>query len=509
MTQAVELLKQGRKKELWQMCCGFIDLSIDQFMSIQKRLLSEQIEMLRGSELGRKIMGGIEPSSVEEFRERIPLTTYADYMPYLQNHREDTLPEKPLLWMHCVGKSGEYKYKWVPVTERVYKEAGKLIFAAVVFSTCNKRGEIDLKETNKFLHALAPPPFATGMMAHMVEDVFDFALIPELGLSERMRFADKMQLGLDTALSKGLDLLGAMTSVLVKIGEQYGEEINKKRLSKLLNPKRFPRMIKGILKSKFAGRPMLPKDIWSVKGILGGGADTGIYRERVKQLWGKYPLDVYGCTENIIIATQTWDYEGMTFNPYLSFLEFMPMADYYIWQADPDYIPKLLMLDEVEPDQNYVLVITSFHGAPFTRYVIGDMIKITSLRNDNLDIDIPQMVFGRRVDGLIDIAGFARLTEKVIGQAIAKAGISCESWSAKKESRETPVLHIYLTPQNGTNGMDEKEIARVIHAELRKLDSDYADVEALLGLKPLEVTLVKRNGSDSKGTTPQKIATTV
>ena len=35
MTQAVELLKQGRKKELWQMCCGFIDLKIEQFMGIQ------------------------------------------------------------------------------------------------------------------------------------------------------------------------------------------------------------------------------------------------------------------------------------------------------------------------------------------------------------------------------------------------------------------------------------------------------------------------------------------
>ena len=274
MTQAVELLKQGKKKELWQMCCGFIDLSMEQFMSIQKRLLLEQLELLRGSELGRQMMGGIEPSSFEEFRERIPLTTYADYAPYLLNQNEDILPEKPLLWMNCVGKSGEYKYKWVPVTERVYQEAGKLIFAAAVFATCNKRGEIDLKEEDKFLHALAPPPFATGMMAHMVEDVFGFALIPSLDPSERMRFASKMQLGFDIALSKGLDLLGAMTSVLVKIGEQYSDNLNNNILSLLSNPKRLPRLIKGLIKSKIAGRRMLPKDIWSVKGILGGGTDT-------------------------------------------------------------------------------------------------------------------------------------------------------------------------------------------------------------------------------------------
>ena len=199
MTSAVALLKEGRKKELWQMCCGFIDLSIEQFMSIQKRLLLEQLELLRRSELGKTIMEGIEPSTFEEFRERIPLTTYADYAPYLLDQKEDILPEKPMLWMHCVGKSGEYKYKWVPVTERVYKEAGKLIFAAAVFASCEDRGDIDIREEDKFLHALAPPPFATGMMAHMVEDVFDFALIPSLGPSERMRFNKKMQLGFDIA----------------------------------------------------------------------------------------------------------------------------------------------------------------------------------------------------------------------------------------------------------------------------------------------------------------------
>jgi hypothetical protein len=506
MTQAVELLKQGKRKELWQMCCGFIDLSMEQFMGIQKRLLLEQMELLRGSELGRKMMGGIEPSSFDEFRERIPLTTYADYAPYLQEQNEDILPEKPLLWMNCVGKSGEYKYKWVPVTERVYQEAGKLIFAAAVFATCNKRGEIDLKEEDKFLHALAPPPFATGMMAHMVEDVFGFALIPSLGPSERMRFASKMQLGFDIALSEGLDLLGAMTSVLVKIGEQYSDNLNNNIMSLLSNPKRLPRIIKGLIRSKLAGRPMLPKDIWSVKGILGGGTDTAIYRERAKELWGKYPLDVYGCTENIIIAMQTWDYEGMTFNPYLSLLEFMSPADYYMWQANPNYRPKLLTLDEVEPDQNYILVITSFHGVPFVRYIIGDMIKITKLRNENLDIDIPQMVFEKRADGLLDIAGFARLTEKTVGQAIDNAGITYEDWRVEKEAKETPVLHIYLTPRNGTNGMDEKELARVIHAQLRELDTDYANVETLLGLKPLVVTLLPRNGAPAKIHSEKQVA---
>ena len=39
MSKIQELLRQGRYEELWQMGCGFIDLSLEQFIAIQKRLL--------------------------------------------------------------------------------------------------------------------------------------------------------------------------------------------------------------------------------------------------------------------------------------------------------------------------------------------------------------------------------------------------------------------------------------------------------------------------------------
>ena len=75
MPKAVELLRQGRDKELWQMCCGFLDLNIEQFMVIQKRLMLEQIQLLNRSPLGKKLMRGARPETVEEFREQVPLTT--------------------------------------------------------------------------------------------------------------------------------------------------------------------------------------------------------------------------------------------------------------------------------------------------------------------------------------------------------------------------------------------------------------------------------------------------
>jgi hypothetical protein len=91
MPTVKELLQTGRKDELWQMCCGFLDLNIEQFMSIQKRLMLEQIELLNNSAIGKKIFKGTMPQNIEEYRRRAPLTTYKDYCPELGRPSGKTL----------------------------------------------------------------------------------------------------------------------------------------------------------------------------------------------------------------------------------------------------------------------------------------------------------------------------------------------------------------------------------------------------------------------------------
>ena len=48
-------------------------------MKIQNRLLLEQIGLWADSQLGRSILKGKQPKTVEEFRRMVPLTTYEDY----------------------------------------------------------------------------------------------------------------------------------------------------------------------------------------------------------------------------------------------------------------------------------------------------------------------------------------------------------------------------------------------------------------------------------------------
>ena len=118
MTTLDELFRQGKNEELWQRCCGFIDLSLKEFMNIQSRLLKEQLTLLKKCELGRNILKGANPENITEFRELVPLTTYADYAPYLLKRKMDVLPRKPIMWQYTSGKYGEYTHRWAPVTSR-------------------------------------------------------------------------------------------------------------------------------------------------------------------------------------------------------------------------------------------------------------------------------------------------------------------------------------------------------------------------------------------------------
>jgi hypothetical protein len=183
---------------------------------------------------------------------------------------------------------------------------------------------------------------------------------------------------------------------------------------------------------------------------------------------------------------QTWDYEGMTFVPHLNLLEFIPEKESIKARNNPSYRPSTLLIDELKPG-NYELVITSFHGGPFVRYKVGHLVKITALRNEKLNIDIPQMTFLTRVDDQIDIAGFTRLSEKAIWQAIENAGLAYEGWTARKESNGVPALHLYIELKNNDNAT-QKQITARIHEELKKLDTSYAELESITGLSPMVVT---------------------
>jgi hypothetical protein len=497
MPKVVELLQQGRNEELWQMCCGFLNLSLEQFMTIQKRLLLEQLELLSHCALGKKLMNGSRPRTVEEFRERVPLTSYADYCPELLEKREDILPVKPALWVHTSGRSGEYPCKWVPITPAYSHEMSVLMCGIGMLSSSKGWGEASsFPERPRIVYTVAPRPYVSGAMASMLGQQTPTDYLPPLEEAESLSFEERTKLGFKQALSQGMDYFFGLSLVLAAVGDKFSQSSNGVNIRPLLSqPKALFRLAKGLIKSKLARRPMLPKDLWSVKGIISSGLDSWVYKDKIKELWGRYPLDTYTSTEGGFIATQTWDYDGMTFIPNLNFLEFIPEAEHFKWQLDHSYKPKAVLLDEVKAGENYEVVITNFHGGALVRYRVGDMVRITSLRNEKLGIDIPQMAFERRVDGLLDFV-VVRLTEKTLWQAIENTSVAYEDWTAYKEPGQ-PVLRLFMELKDGYRA-SEADVASAVHQQIMKSDNDtytmspvYDDLADMVNFR-VEVTLLPR-----------------
>ena len=190
------------------------------------------------------------------------------------------------------------------------------------------------------------------------------------------------------------------------------------------------------------------------------------------------------------MAMQTWDYDTMTFLPQFNLLEFISEEEQLKSENNPLYQPQTLLLDQVQAGENYELVITNRLGGAFVRYRLGDMMTIAALRNEKLDIDIPQMLFYYKANHILELAGFAKLTEDVLWRALERAEGLTEEWTASREvTQETPILQLYVE-LGDHDRRSALEIREAMHRQLKLLDRPYAEIELLLGRIPIEVTLL-------------------
>lgn len=471
--------------QLWQRYCGFLDLSINEFVDIQKELLLNQIERVTNSVLGKKILGDSRPKTIDEFRNSVPLTTYDDYEPYLGEQREDVLAAKPYLWCHSSGKGG--RFKWIPHCQEFIEKEIKACLASFILAASSQRGEINISPGFRFLSVVAPVPYPSGCLYQTFPRYFSINLIPDPEDVKDLDFPERFKKGFHLALRDGADGIGALGSVLVRMGEAVSGKGGGSSFSlSMLHPKILNRLLRAWLRSRRAKRAMQPKDIWPTKVIMAGGMDTVIYREDIARLWGNKPYELYGCAEVFFLALHSWKKDGMVFLPDTAFLEFIPYEDGTEAYNPKDHQLTTVLLDGLEEGKLYEVVVTHLYGGPLLRYRMRDLVKVVSLGDD--EIKLPHIEFQRRVDDVINIGGLAQLDERTIMLALNTSGIKYVDWAACKDFEDNKgILHIYLELQ------EVKDIADMenrIHKQLKKVDTDYSDVESYLKLQPVRITLL-------------------
>ena len=480
--------------KIWSKYCGFLDLSMAEFMNIQENLLLEEMKLVINSPISQKIINGKTPSTISEFRQQVPLTSYDDYAPFITDKNESHLAEKPDYWARTSGKGGTPK--WIPYAKKSIDLAGELGVASLILASASERGQVTITNGVRVIQNLAPRPYFTGFVAAAMLEEMDIYSIPPFIEYEDKPFEERVRYGFNLALRNGVDIIGSMSSIIIKIGEQFTDSSRSVKLSRtMMNPKIMFRLMRALYRSKKEKRSMLPKDLWPTKGMVCYGMDTTLYRDKIRLYWGTNPLEMYASTEGSIMSMQAWNKKGLTFIPYCAFFEFIPEEEWLRNREDNSYKPTTVLLNEVEEGKSYEVVITNFYGMPFLRYRMGDMVKFISLEDNEAGIRLPQMVFQCRANDIIDIAGFTRLDEQTIWQSINNTGVQYNGWTARKEADgEHPVLHVYIEAKNCNNGA---ELGKNIHEQLRIVDEDYNNMHLMLGISPIKVTLLPQGSFQS------------
>ncbi len=489
MSTLTEHLAHGKNNEIWTKYCGFLDLSLEEYMKIQERLLMEQIELLAKCEMGRVLFGDHIPRDIDEFRENVPLTNYETYAPYLLEKREDVLPPGEYRWAYTSGRTSLDGFKWVPIPQKMYEHLGEATISGMLLSSCAYKGDVTLTEGNKILVATAPPPFISGFLSYSTQEQMPVQFLPPLDEGEKMAFEERTNHGFEMAKEMGLDYFFGLSSLLAKIGAMFEQGAGNRSKRKYLKSKILFRMLRGMLRAKICRRNLYPKDVWRLKGIITTGTDTTIYRDRVEKYWGKKPLEGYICTEGGALATQAWTFYGLNFYPDSNFLEFIPYEDHLKNKLDRNYKPRTLLLNEIH-EGIYELVFTNLLGGVFTRYRIGDLFEVIALKDKEAGINLPQFKLYARTDSLIDLGGIARVTEMQIAQAIEHTKLNHKDWVARKEEKNGEVmLHIYLELKEQTS-ISDGELKMRMRAALLENVPEFPDLESLLGNNHFQVTLL-------------------
>lgn len=494
-----EKLEKCSSKEVWDEYCGFLDLSMDEYMDIQYRLLKEQIQCYARCGLGKKIMHGEIPATVEEFRKKVPLTTYEDYAEILLNQRTEMLPGEPVVWLETTWESGSRPKKVAPYTREMLDVYTSNILAAMILSTSDERGKFKVRSGDKVLYGLAPLPYATGLFPMLIAPEMDLHFMPSLKEARELSFSQQNKKGFAAAMKSGIDQFFGMSSVVYTITQNFEKltasgSINLKKIAGIR-----PHMLYRILKAKYESardhRPILPKDIFDLNGFVCVGTDTALFKEELERAWGKRPLEIHGGTEPSCLATETWSRNGLIFFPDNAFYEFIPKEEMLKNEADPEYIPKTYLMNEVITYQDYEIVLTLFKGGAFMRYRPGDMYRCLRTSSERDGVRLPQFEYIDRVPSVIDIAGFTRITQGSIEHVLKQSRLPVGEWFAVKEydGDKHSFLHFYVevafdTPEAAY--LDEQLIREHFSVYFRHYDHDYNDLKRLLGVEPLKVTIL-------------------
>jgi len=489
------------EKTLYEQTCGFFEKSFAYQYEENLKRHREHLQRWKKTVTYKRL------ASAAERIEQIPLTDYQDYLEMAELGatiqiliQQEPKKEGELLadyyyrlakkLAHIVGEALPYELavvvkttgstgtsKWL-VHGEPFWENFRLDSIASGMLACSERwGETKLKIGDKGLNVVAPVPYLSGWS--LVSSLPYFQPVPPLEVTDNIPDARKKFYLALRVMEKGEKVVcgGANAATFYMLFRYFTDQTT--FFTDLYKSVDFGatklyflyRVLKSIFKARKSSNIF---DILPLKGAIVGGADTKVYCEFFRNTFGIVPLQVYASSEAGIALLGTPD-DKLDLIPNLR-------SAYFEFINDEG---EVFALDEVKKDEVYEMVVTPF-GSGLARYRSGDLLKVVKIRDDGLPIFSCE---GRRIN-VIDVYSYFRLTERMIAEALAQAGLkNSDKWAVIKQSSPQEHLHFLMEKEWDYS---EAEAEKHIFNSLMRISQDFAEYVKIFGIKkPSQVIKVE------------------
>ncbi len=479
-------------------------------MEAQRKTLKKIINKSKNCEYGKKY-NFKDIHSIEDFRAKVPLTTYADYEPYVNRMIENKeknlmytglnvrycsssgsvgkpkiLPKsvKDLWNMQCIGFSCSvataFHYLKDVKGVRMPEQMGPLVLILTGHKLedgkqCNGAGQVPLTYLKPILGTFCTSPASLLFPEH--EELLDTSYL-QLRFALENRKVSYLGSIVVTLLTTMFDYLEENWEMLcddiekgiinpnIKITPDLKAEYSKKFKP---NPKRAAELRKEFEKgfdTPIAPR-IWPKLTWAY-GMI--GSNLKVYVEKLRKSIG-YDIPLhnmgYAAAEGFFCMPTELDVHDGVLLPHCIFFEFIPIDDDV---EDNDENPKTLLIDELEVGKKYEIVVTNFSG--LYRYRIEDVVQVTKMYNNTPRIEL---LYRKNLD--MNVANEKTTTQMVDFAAkntSAKVGNDFVGFSFYPDFSTTPPRYCMLVePKNPVTEEERQHIIDVLDEEFNEVNEKY------------------------------------
>ena len=500
-------------------------------MKAQKKLLNKIIRKNKNCELGKKLdFANIH--SLEDFRSKVPLSTYEDYdalVDRMIHNREKNIMYTGANIRYCSSSGSVGKPKILPksvfdlwnmqccgfsctvaVTSRhVKKHMGKklpsIMGPLVIILTghkledgkmCNGAGQVPLTYLKPFSNFFVTSPVSLLYPEH--EELLDTSYLQlRFALQEeKVSYIGSIVITLVTTMFDYLeenweqlcdDIEHGTIGENIKITPELRAEYEKKLKP---NPKRAE-----FLRQEFRkgfDTPIAPR-IWPRLTFAYGmiGSNLKVYVEKLRRSIGdNIPIHNmgYAAAEGFFAMPTELDTHDSALIPYSIFFEFIPVNDDI--DEDETEEPKTLLLDEVEVGKKYELVVTNSSG--LYRYRMEDIVQVTRMHNDT-----PVIEFLYRKNLSMNVAN-EKTTTAMVDYAAKKmferTGSDFVGYSFYPDFSSNPPRYCLMTEIKGDVTEEKRqEMIDTLDEELKDVNEKYYKYRRWGMLNRPEILILKPN----------------